>query len=225
MTAPTLFSLPADQLLIRFGEGKATPGSGCAAALMALLASQLTAAIARMTIQRGKQDAAARYQLILDAIDDRIAPRLRELFEEDAQAFEKVIEARRARDCAEDDAAKRKYTALASAELKAARDILFEISELSFQILDNALWLWNIGFQPAMGEAGAGISAAVAAITTCVLVIGVNIRTARSIWARESKIRCDNLIDRLNMNQNRVLQLIGDTMIRSERALDLPLSS
>jgi formiminotetrahydrofolate cyclodeaminase len=224
MDSPTLFDLPASQLLERFGAGTATPGSGCAAALMALLSTKLIAAVARMTVEKGKtKHGREESAVVLEILDDRIAPRLMALFDKDMLVFNEVIVARQRRDSSKLDADKRRFQSEASDKLNEATDILFEVIDLSFQVLGNGISIWETGFQAAMGDAGAGISAAVAAITTCVLVINLNVRSSRAIWSREAKSRCDEVIKQLNNAQDQVLVLISQSVQRSEQALLLPI--
>lgn len=219
-----LLDLPAGDLLARFGAGAATPGSGSAAALMALLASSLICAVAKMTVAKGKEpDARAQADVIVNLLDKRISPRLKVLFEEDSRVFQEVIEARIRRDDPNQLAYRRKNSSQASDGLREATDILFEIVELSFQIFDNGMSIWSIGFQPAMGDAGAGISASLATITTCLLVANVNLRAARSSWSREAKGRCDEIQIRMLKAQERVLELVQQSAEKTAERLAIPL--
>lgn len=220
-----LIDLPTGQLLACFGAGNATPGSGSAAALMSLLSASLISAVAKMTVSKGKKpEAREQSKVIIDVLDSRISPRLRELFEEDTRVFQLVIDARLRRDDPLKLDQKRKNTTESSDHLRDATYILFEIVELSFQILDNGLSIWEIGFQPAMGDAGAGISAALAAITTCLLVVNVNLRSARSSWSRDAKSQCDEIQVRMAAAQDRVFQLVRQSVEKTEATLALPLN-
>lgn len=216
MPQPTLFDLPTTELLERFGAGNATPGSGCAAALMALLSAKLITAVARMTASRptatGSLEEAG---LIVSILDSRISPRLKELFDQDAEVFDSVIEARKLRDSSTVESEKRKHTAIASDKLREATDVLLEIVALSFEIKDFGLAIWNRGFRPAMGDAGAGISASIAAITTCILVANLNLRSARSTWAKESKIHWDEVSARLLSAQAELLEMVQASNART----------
>ena len=160
---------------------------------------------------------------MIDILDNRISPRLKELFEQDTQVFQLVIDARIRRDDPLQVEDRRKNVAEASDKLQQATEILFEIVELSFQVLDNGLSIWNIGFQPAMGDAGAGISAALAAITTCLLVANVNLRSARSGWARDAKSRCDEIQLRMMHAQNHAFGLVSQSIEKTELTLAMPL--
>jgi formiminotetrahydrofolate cyclodeaminase len=212
MSQPSLFDLPATELLAKFGAGTATPGSGCAAALMALLSTKLVTAVARMTEERGSsQEAREQAAIVVRVLETRIGPRLKELFDEDAFVFEQVIVARKQRDNSADPAEKRKFTAQASDNLHKATEILFEIVELSFQVKEYGSSIWEKGFRPAMGDAGAGISAAIAAITTCLLVANLNLRSTRSNWAREARSRWEDISVRLLAAQEQLVVLVKNS--------------
>lgn len=219
MQQPTLFELPTNELMARFGAGNATPGSGCAAALMSLLGAKLVSAVAKLTIEKGSVDAQAQARVILQPLETRISPRLQILFEEDARLFDLVIEARKLRDAAATQTDKRRFTQLASERLKEATDILQEIVDLSFQILDAGRAIWQVGFRPAMGDAGAGISAAIAAITTCQLVANLNLRTARSTWGRAARVSWGEVSERLLGAQRQLMDLVQSSNEHTEHHL------
>lgn len=223
---PALIDLPTGQLLAKFGAGNATPGSGSAAALMSLLSASLICAVAKMTVRKGrKEEVRERARVMAEILEDRVTPRLKELFEEDTRLFQLVIEARIRRDDPAQSSTRRKNVAEASERLREATNILFEIVDLSFQILDNGIAIWDFGFQPAMGDAGAGISAALAAVTTCLLVAHVNLRSARSSWSVEAKSQCDDIQRRMTAAQDRVFSLVYHTTEKTEETLRLSLES
>jgi formiminotetrahydrofolate cyclodeaminase len=191
---------------------------------MALLSASLVCAVAKMTVEKGKEvRARAQATTMVNLLEDRIIPQLKILFEDDARVFQQVIDARLRRDDPAQANNKRRNTLESSDRLKDATDILFEVVDLSFQTLDNGLSIWEIGFQPAMGDAGAGISAALAAITTCLLVANVNLRSARSSWSREAKGRCDEIYARMKSAQERVFQLVLQSVEKAAEVLALPL--
>lgn len=218
-----LIELPAGELLARFGAGQATPGSGCAAALMALLAVKLIGAIAKLTIEKGSSARhAEQCSVMLMVLEDRIAPRLMDLFEMDATLFEEVIALRTARNAADDAKEKRKLAELANQKLRSATDILFEIAENAHQVLQNGVAVYRIGFRPAMGDAGAGISAAIAAITTCIFVVNLNVRVSRAQWAVDAKAKCDALQARLEAQQAEMFSLVAESGREAATAITRP---
>ncbi len=161
MPSPTLFDLPMGQLLERFGQGKATPGSGCAAALMALLSASLTSSVAKMTISKGHlaQDRDQSGRILRD-LEENICIELKRLSDYDAEIFELVIQLRKERDSSSDIGRRRSLAIAATAQLRVANEILFDIANLAFRALEYGVAIHKIGYRPAMGDSGAGISAA-----------------------------------------------------------------
>jgi len=191
---------------------------------MALLSASLISAVAKMTIEKGKTpESRERAELMVKNIQGRIIPRLKELFEEDARIFEEVISARKRRDDPALISEKRKNTSEASDLLKKATDVLFEIVDLAFQIMADGVSIWSIGFRPAMGDAGAGISAALATVTTCLLVANVNLRSSRALWSRDAKVKCEEVHRRMGDAQDQVFSLIRQSNDETAESLRLPL--
>lgn len=86
-------------LLEDFGEGNATPGSGSAAALMALLASSTICALAKLTDGKEKDpEKKKELQAISKDLEEKISPNLKILFERDTEVFQRSINAREKRD-------------------------------------------------------------------------------------------------------------------------------
>src|ERR1700722_11170422 len=98
-----LLSLRTSELLSRFGAGTPTPGSGCHAALTALVSAQAICSIAHMTLaKRTEREIIETVKLTLSIVQSRIIPRLIALFELDATTFDKVIQIRRLKIAATD---------------------------------------------------------------------------------------------------------------------------
>jgi formiminotetrahydrofolate cyclodeaminase len=171
-----------------------------------------------VTKSNNRQDV-TQSQFVLDIVEGRIIPELKSLCVQDEAVFSEVIEYRTQRDAANNDSEKRRFRALANDKLSAATEILFSIARLAFEALDHGVATYNIGFRPAMGDAGAAMSAAIAAITTCVFVINVNVRASRAAWAHDAKRRCDELQARLQVAQGQILDLLLRSQVASENAL------
>ena len=85
-----LLELPANKLLDQFGGGSHVPGSGSAAALMGLLAAQLTLTVCKITSAKaGARPGELDY--LASQMENRFIPRLQEMFQEDAEAFDVVV--------------------------------------------------------------------------------------------------------------------------------------
>lgn len=206
---PALISLPTDELLARFGDERPTPGSGCAAALMGLLSASLICAVARLTKEKGASFSdRERSALILSLVDGRLTDDLKQAFQRDAELFESIIELRQQRDSAVDENAKRRLQRAAIAELKPATDILFEIIDRCFQLIENGIALYGIGYKAARGDTGAALSAAVAAISSAIFVVTLNAKTSRANWALDAMKRIDTVQSRLAAQQAEIFGLI-----------------
>ncbi|MEZ7137879.1 cyclodeaminase/cyclohydrolase family protein [Komagataeibacter sp. SM21] len=211
-----LLHLPTAELLNRFGEGNATPGSGSAAALMALLASSIICALAKLTIssltkkavdEKNSEKAASiaerlkTAKSIVKGLEEDIVPQLKDLFEDDSREFQEAIDARKKRDNTTDHFTKKSCDALALNKLITANEILLKIADLSFEICDHGLSIWSIGLNYAKGDAGAGINGSLAAITTCLQVAYVNVQTLGKEpdqkEARKAKQACAKIQNKL----------------------------
>lgn len=218
-----LLQLSTAELLYRFGEGNATPGSGSAAALMALLASSVICAFAKLTISNHVnkgfsvvEKTATEKKLetatsilkrlttagsIVKKLEEEVMPRLKCLFEEDSRKFQNAIDARKKRDKTEKNDTKELYKNKALQKLMEANEILLEIANLSFEICDCGLSIWPIGLTYAKGDAGVGINGSLAAITTCLQVAYVNVQTLAKetdkTAAQSARQACDEIQTKL----------------------------
>ncbi len=190
-----LIELPTDELLDKFGSGGHKPGSGSAAALMGLLSCKLILTVAQLTRNKPKyRDVHAVVDLIRSQIESDIEPRLKQLFEKDAQVFDEVISLRRQRDSATIEKEKRRLQEKHLDALRTATAIPAEISELCIKLIDHGVAMFDIGFESARGDTGAAISAAVAGAMSGIFVVNLNLRSFRgSEWAKERRNDCDRL--------------------------------
>lgn len=193
-----LIKLPADELLKKFGGGSHKPGSGSAAALIALVACKLLQTV--VTLTRGREQyRGVQDQLTLanqDVIRD-IEPFLYRAVQEDSQHFAEVIQLRQARD-AESDPKKRKALAeKALAALRTATDIPIEIAEKALILAEKALVIYDLGFQSARGDSGVSISAALSAASGAISIIYLNLTSFKGgVWAIETRRKADELLER-----------------------------
>jgi formiminotetrahydrofolate cyclodeaminase len=204
-----LISLPADELLVRFGDEKPTPGSGCAAALMGLLSASLICAVSKLTaVKSDDQGDRDRAKVIIDVVEGRIAPELREAFQRDADLFSKLIEQRRERDLLPKGPERTQVQRAVNAALEPATDILFDMMERCFELIDYGIALYGIGYKAARGDTGAALSAAVAAISSTIFVIALNVKTSKAKWAQSAMERLDQSQKRLAGQQKQIFSLI-----------------
>ncbi len=213
-----LLGLPAETLLNKFGSGKHAPGSGSAAALMGLLSAKLVITVGQLTlVRKGYEVHHSEIKGACDRIQAVVVPKLERLFQEDAEIFDRVIAARRARDGATGPREKRRLSELALEELKNATAIPFNIAEACLELIDLAAVVFDGGFKGARGDTGAAISSAVAGVLASVFVINLNLKSFRgSYWARQQRKQCDELqarvTDKYEAALTRVLQLRAEDL-------------
>lgn len=194
-TQQTLMALPANQLLDKFGAGSHKPGSGSAAALMGILAGKLIITVGRLSLERPKYSKDhSKIQYIIDRIENDIEKELLKLFDQDAEIFDEVIKARLARDKAATEKEKRKFSEQANEKLREATEIPIRICESCIRLIDHGVAMFDMGFESARGDSGAGVSAAVAGAMSSVFVINLNLKSFKnSEWAKSRRKRVNEL--------------------------------
>ena len=129
-----LMTLPMGQVLDEFGRGNHVPGSGSAAALMGLLAAQLTLTVCKITaIEAASSASQLRY--LADRLTDQFIPELQRLFQKDADDFDAVVQLRRQRNSTADEAAKRRLREAALRGLERATELVLDIGDLSIELV------------------------------------------------------------------------------------------
>lgn len=190
-----LLALPASALLDKFGSGGHAPGSGSAAALLGLLSANLVVTVSQLTLDRSEY--VEHYQdvkEISERIETMLGPSLSKLFQDDAEAFDLVINARRTRDSASDDQARKILALAALDQLKLATEIPFKIAEACLELIDLSAKLFDVGFKGARGDTGVALSAALAGVISSAFVISLNLKSFNgTYWARQRRKECDQL--------------------------------
>lgn len=229
MNDKPLLEYPAKELLNKFGKGSHKPGSGSAAALQAMLSSQLIHTVITITNEdKYKQ----RYEKVLGElliIDNklmkRIYPSLENLFQNDAILFDKVIQLRRERDNEKENEARRNYLdAQSQAALRPATDILIKIGDHCADVADFAVYVFDNGFKSAKGDSGVALKGAIAALGGCLSIIDLNLSLLGSDeWTATIREKVEELrIDYNNLEEEakkRMNTFTNESLTRSfERA-------
>lgn len=203
--------LKTSALLDKFGKGNHVPGSGSAAALMGLLGAKLLLTVAALTLGKSKYSAHHdKMRQIIADVETRLFPQLRDLFQEDADAFDEAIAARVARNKAIGTPAYPALEAAARDQLKLATDIPFRIADSCLDLTDHAITIFDFGFEAARGDSGAGLSSAFAGANSAVFVVNLNLKTFQgTYWARHQRSRCDELRERLKTAHAAAVDRIG----------------
>lgn len=193
-----LLTLPTEELLEKFGSGGHKPGSGSAAALLSVVACKLVQNVVSLTGGRDQYKGVTdQLALVNQGLLD-LEPPLLEAVERDSIQFNRVIEARRARDREKDTNARRALNSRALSELKAATEIPIEIAANSIRVAEQALLVFDLGFQSARGDSGVAISAALAGASGAVSVAYLNLTSFRGgQWAVQTRKRADELYEKV----------------------------
>ncbi len=188
-------SLPASELLDKYGEGHHIPGSGSAAALAGLLAVELLSTVCKLTIQKDAYlNVHEEFKFMLDRLETEFKPTLKKYFVDDIEVFDKVSKLRRKRDEIEDLKEREKLAREATSELRGATTIPIEICQSCIEITKLAFVIFDRGFKSARGDSGVAISNLLSAISGSLFVTLLNLKTGReSKWSSELRKIAENL--------------------------------
>lgn len=205
-----LIALPADELLAEFGAGKHSPGSGSAAALMALLSAQLSATVYKIAIRKKHGDS-NQFVYLLGQIENIIVPRLKTLFQDDAEKFDEVVRIRLARDTENDPILKRRLRERALRALREATEIVMEVIEICRQLIDYGIIAFDSGMNRVRGDSGSAISVAISGAMSGLFILNLNLNSfGEGRWAIEQR-------DRLELIQRSILDKQTDALARIAR--------
>ncbi len=226
-----LLDQSANKLLDDFGSGKAAPGSGSAAALMGILSGKLVTTVCSLSLDKaqnerkvadeGKQavDSARyvpyenEYKYVKEDISQSIEPKLKRLFEDDAKRFEEVVRLRKEAirvGLLGDKNAKSELDSKSKDILEEVTQFVFEMAEQSFKLISHGNFVFDRGYSAVRGDSGAAISAAIAAVTSCIFIINLNLKVlSRRKFAKEKKLECDDLYARLQRVQYQSFTRVG----------------
>ena len=168
-----LTDLPVSAFLERLGSSDPVPGGGSAAALAAAMGAALVAMVAELTIGRpayAEHEATVRH-LRFDALERRTE--LMSLAQEDAIAYDAVVQARHMPKDSEDEKAAR-TTALQTAMKEAAR-IPLRVAVVASEVLDLAERIAPIGNRNAASDAGVAAQLAAAGLRGALLNVRINL--------------------------------------------------
>lgn len=217
---PMLLDKPTNKLLDDFGAGKAAPGSGSAAALMALLSIKLISTVCKIS-KKHKPYRESVYVFIEEQAL-QMEPRLRELFEKDAKDFEEVVKLRKLRDKAEGTSEKNKLSRQANNILEKANRYTLEITKLSLDILPLAIQIFNEGWESVRGDSGAAISAASSGAMSGIFITNLNLKSlAERKSSNNTKYQCDRLFSKLMDKQKDIFECMRSINTEAADALDM----
>ncbi len=222
-----ILARPANQLLNDFGAGKASPGSGSAAALLGLLSAKMIHTVCSISITKEEcSKHHTQFKFISKQVEENIVPKLKELFEKDAKDFEQVVKLRIARDKSIDKIEKSKYSRQSLDLLQIATDYTFEVAELSLNLMEYGIGIFNNGWHAIRGDSGVAISASMSAVMSSIFIINLNLKTLkRRKYAKEKLEKVLILQKKLDDLQTKAFSYISLISHESLDSIQLELQS
>lgn len=211
-----LLSRPTNQLLNDFGAGRASPGSGSAAALLSLLSAKMINTVCEISAKKPECEGSKKeFEFIIKTIKDEIEPRLKQLFELDAKDFEEVVRLRVERDKADGQTEKTKYTKKSLDLLETATNYTFEVGEISIRLMGFGVLMFEKGWHAVRGDSGVSLSAAMSGVMSAIFIANLNLKTLKKRkYAKDNMVRCQSLQDSLSRLQAQAFSCV--TTISSE---------
>lgn len=202
--------------LNQYGAGSHKPGSGSAAALLALVGCAMFKTVVALT--NGKPNYAewhGQLNLTQQAIVDDVEPFLMNAVSVDAQIWDQVIAARRAVKAAKERNADSKVIDKLQRHhldfMKQATEMPLEIARRSVSAAEQAMILFNFGFQSARGDTAVGIASTLAASMSAIAIVYLNLKQFRraSQWSAALRDAADELHRRATRAHSMLLEHIG----------------
>lgn len=220
-----LLNRPTNDLLNDFGAGRASPGSGSAAALLSLLSAKMINTVCEISSRKPECEAYKKeFEFITKAIKEEIEPRLKELFELDAKDFDKVVSLRVNRDNAKTPAEKSKFTKESLDLLETATNYTFEVGEISIRLMGFGVLMFENGWHAVRGDSGVSLSAAMSGVMSAIFIANLNLKTLKKRkYAKENMERCQSLQDNLNKLQTQAFSCVTTISSESIKSIQLEL--
>jgi len=181
-----LEEISVSELLKRFGEGKAVPGSGSAAALQALINAKLILTVTKITLEpKRKEKYGKEWSTMLklkEKIENQTIPKLIELFHEDYKAFDGVILNRTSRDnyrnSMEDGSAEKflESTFKVERDLFLATKIAMEIAKEAHQLVIDGMYVFQKGYKAVRGDSGMATKGSLAVMSGAIHIAELNLK-------------------------------------------------
>ncbi|MEZ0185658.1 MAG: cyclodeaminase/cyclohydrolase family protein [Candidatus Reddybacter sp.] len=227
LTTGLILERPATQLLDDFGAGQASPGSGSAAALLSILSAKMIATVCKISSNKDECVRSHKdFGFISKQIEEKIEPRLRELFEVDARDFERVVELRVKRDKSSNPTEKSILSREALDLLQIATDYTFEVADLSFLLMEYGVTMFEHGWHAIRGDSGVSISAAMSGVMSSIFIINLNLKTLkRRNYASENLQRLQDVQKKLEELQARAFSCVTSISSESLESIQLELNT
>lgn len=198
---------PTSHLLDDFGAGKASPGSGSAAALMGLLACKLIRTVCIKSVEK-KPALKSKFELVMSEMAG-IEKELAQIFEKDAADFAEVVELRQRRERAENSNEAGAFQRQSNDLLEQSTDRLFTLANLCLKAVEFGISVFEEGWEPIRGDSGAAISVAISGAMSCVFIVNVNAKTLKNRSSSKVMVQLgQDLTSRIQASQNKAFECV-----------------
>lgn len=223
-----LINQPVNQIIDSLTNGVSRTGSGSAAALLGILSTRTILSVCRSSLDNPECLAHRNeFEHIIRTLEVDIEPRLKKLFELDAQDFERVAElhalSRRAID-ASDKQLENKFKRESRNLLEVATDYTFEIAQLCLRLIAFGITAFDCGDKSARANAGVGISTAVSGVMSAIFIINLNLKSLKNRkYAKNNIKKCQDLQQILEGEQRKAFTRVTSLNLESVEAIQLDL--
>ena len=183
----------------------------------------ITVCIKSLEKQELKKDHVT-FSYIMSQVCDVIEPKLKDLFEKDAEDFDEVVRLRMERDQTTNPNAKSQLSRQANDLLEIATSNSFEIIDQCFKLVEHGIVVFSSGWQAVRGDSGAAISAGLAGVTSGIFISNLNLKTLKDRkFASEKIARCEELYKELTHKQTRAFECVTTLNSEAISAIQLEL--
>ncbi len=198
-----LADMTVSQFVDELGSDSAAPGGGSVAALGGALSAALTTMVSNLTIGRKKYVEVEEEMQSIHAEAEAIYENLLELIDEDAEAFNQVMEAF---GTSKEDTERANKIQEA---MKYATEIPMRVACTVFDLLDLTYTVASKGNSNAITDAGVGALFADAAIKGALYNARINLLSVKDQEFKDKmEKKIDNILEKLDNKKNKVLALV-----------------
>ena len=226
---PNFLQLTTHELMEKFGAGHHKPGSGSAAALLGLVACKMMQTVIVATRRNARyRDNFPQLDFVSSVLTQQHEQFFREAVQRDSVQFDRVHQARLARNACTDMSEKRRLNDRAREELIPATQIPLDIAHHAADTAEKGLIVYDLGASHVRGDSGVAVSAALSSCSGALFVVYLNLLEFREgRWAVLTRASADSITERYRVLQSeqfrRVSRIQAEGIDNSQTELQLGL--
>ncbi len=229
-----LDKITVNDLLNKFGEGKAIPGSGSAAALQAIINANLILTVIKLTLEPKREEkfgsVKGQMEDLKKRIESKFIPRLLELFHEDYQVFDSVVENRKARDqyrVSNEEGSSKKFLESKNKikeSLFLATLLTIEISKVAHELTRAGLYVFLNGYKAVRGDSAVAIQGSMSMMAGSLHIAELNLKSLvdhedfKDLELELMKVRSD--YKKASIEVRRILKQLENGFVKKKESYD-----